>query len=442
MCYHPKHIKVRQKRPSLAFPEQFIELDVPCGRCVQCLKRKQNDYMVRLLRECQNGQKMWFITLTYNNASLPIAKNFYRVDVESGEVERMQCCEVMKRNLRVSLSDSEEELRSEILKQKAGSLARYYRHYICDSNNKPIVIDGYQYYVDLTPSLYREDVKNWIKGCRVQYERNHDKSLPIRYAWCGEYGGNRSRPHYHMILLNVEKDVVSWMLKRWKYGFTYVKEVPMYNSDGTNARQIAAKYIGKYVSKGKFDVDSVVNCDAQRGRLCNSKRFGTYEFKDSEVSYFRAYDLFGKYDINFFTFENGIKLSSSQQDSVVKEVFERMKYPVNYGDKFYSICLPKSLRVYLFYNHCRLYDEKEKKFKKVYRASVLSRKVMDYAQSLASERDERKYKLFLTENGFSEDSKMLAEYDDYKEFVGCDFGEKYEEFEFSFKLCSSQKDGQ
>lgn len=44
---------------------------VPCGKCIECLKTKQNDYMVRIYEEMLRQPKCCFLTLTYSNANVP-----------------------------------------------------------------------------------------------------------------------------------------------------------------------------------------------------------------------------------------------------------------------------------------------------------------------------------------------------------------------------------
>lgn len=49
---------------------------IPCGKCAECLKQKQNDYMVRIYEELMQVNKACFVTLTYSNSNVP----FFEVD--------------------------------------------------------------------------------------------------------------------------------------------------------------------------------------------------------------------------------------------------------------------------------------------------------------------------------------------------------------------------
>lgn len=44
---------------------------VPCGKCIECIKRKRADWSFRLLQETKNSKKSTFLTLTYNDENLP-----------------------------------------------------------------------------------------------------------------------------------------------------------------------------------------------------------------------------------------------------------------------------------------------------------------------------------------------------------------------------------
>lgn len=46
-------------------------MQVPCGKCAECLKTKQNDYMVRIYEELTQSSKAVFLTLTYSNENVP-----------------------------------------------------------------------------------------------------------------------------------------------------------------------------------------------------------------------------------------------------------------------------------------------------------------------------------------------------------------------------------
>lgn len=45
--------------------------DVPCGKCVNCLRTLRNAWTYRLVNQMDNSQNAYFVTLTYNDVYLP-----------------------------------------------------------------------------------------------------------------------------------------------------------------------------------------------------------------------------------------------------------------------------------------------------------------------------------------------------------------------------------
>lgn len=56
-CFHPLNLKDRGV--------------VPCGKCVACLLRRQSDWTIRLTQELRDSTSCYFLTLTYNEESVP-----------------------------------------------------------------------------------------------------------------------------------------------------------------------------------------------------------------------------------------------------------------------------------------------------------------------------------------------------------------------------------
>lgn len=55
-------------------PTDFYSIQVPCGKCPACLKRKQNQWAFRIMNESKNFEdRSYFITLTYMDSHLPIS---------------------------------------------------------------------------------------------------------------------------------------------------------------------------------------------------------------------------------------------------------------------------------------------------------------------------------------------------------------------------------
>lgn len=51
--------------------------DLPCGRCVNCLKKRASNWSIRLLKEAERSCSAFFVTLTYKNEAVPLSGNSY-----------------------------------------------------------------------------------------------------------------------------------------------------------------------------------------------------------------------------------------------------------------------------------------------------------------------------------------------------------------------------
>lgn len=65
MCLYPIHLKGVD-----AFGIDCMQT-VPCGKCVECLKDRQNAWKIRLCEEYKDHLFCYFFTLTYNDSSVP-----------------------------------------------------------------------------------------------------------------------------------------------------------------------------------------------------------------------------------------------------------------------------------------------------------------------------------------------------------------------------------
>lgn len=103
-------------------------------------------------------------------------------------------------------------------------------------------------------NLNKRDVQLFIKRLRKQIKTK------IRYFLCGEYGLQKLRPHYHLIIFGWKPQDLVFFKKEnkedlflsakvadiWKNGFITV---------GTNMNQFALKYLSKYMSKlANYDI--------------------------------------------------------------------------------------------------------------------------------------------------------------------------------------------
>lgn len=405
MCIHPKVINRSNRLAGLTRPAGLVyvpqpngdfftsqyrldrvhgfksdQIIVPCGKCLECVKKRQNDLSTRTAREAAYRGSFFFVTLTYNDESLPVSVRLCQVVKDTGEVLYPYECEQL-----VRLQRREDAQTVELVKDVRGELLRLAPSPSARVVTRPFFEDDeFLYYYEFTPSINRRDLRLWLKRCRVKYKRMFGRPLSeFSYVATGEYGPKTARPHYHICLLGLSEHEVSWMANEWTYGFTNVKKVNAVNPDGSNGFEIAGKYVGKYVTKGKFECDSVKCGIAQKPRLLLSKGVG-FEQKDivgyrrlntsqktwfpvykctlpdSLISYYRCYDLYGKYDINSLVDPStGKRFTDSKLLEMAAEISKRSRITV--GRSEYA--LPHNYLLHLWY----VYDD----IKKCYRASEL-----------------------------------------------------------------------
>lgn len=229
MCLTP--VTVRRQ-----IANHFYMNNVPCGKCLECIKDKQNEYIVRAIEEQRKRGSMVFFTLTYSPEALPVTED-YEIDEESGEI-----------------LDSKE-----------------------------------------VQTLCRKDVMMW-KHTFEKYYKRKGKKLDYGFLICGEYGTRTQRPHYHGMFFGLEQDVVNDIMWRWreKYGFVVFKFIPPLMSD----IEKVARYCSKYICKDE-NWNNLPNDKCEKPRKMTSKFFGMPEPArwKKMVNYYTCQDIV-KYDID------------------------------------------------------------------------------------------------------------------------------------------------
>lgn len=312
------------------------EYDVPCGKCPSCLKRKQQQFAALAVLEASCASSVHFLTLTYNNRTAPIAVSLAASD---------------EKDKYTFLDDSK---RAEILPL----LSRP------DKSLFGATIGDYEYW----PSLRREDVRLWLKRCRVEWKRlGHD--LPkFKYAAFGEYGSNTFRPHYHLEIFNAEDSFMRFACDSWNrdFGFCDLYKIPRINKDGSNGFLRVSLYISKYIAKPKENFPAVRDGLVEDPRRFSSIRFGT---ETIPVSRLKQYYLCK--DLNHLNKTERLLRIASRSKSIP---LEGMHFP-----------LPRRLREQIFYRksyETKFDPEKGKEVTVcVYKRTALSKLVVETARN-------------------------------------------------------------
>ena len=83
MCLYPKKVLNRKYLPNrknggivpAISDENLRFVEIPCGNCMECMKKKSREWTVRLSEELKYNPNAYFITLTFNEESYNMLMN-------------------------------------------------------------------------------------------------------------------------------------------------------------------------------------------------------------------------------------------------------------------------------------------------------------------------------------------------------------------------------
>lgn len=238
---------------------------VPCGRCVECKKAQQNEFVYKCVESAKQYGNVWFITLTYNNDSVPVTFD------EEGEID-----------------EETGEFKDEIL------------------------------------TLKREDVKNWKKRVKKAYEKKYGERLELKYLIVGEYGPRTHRPHYHGMFFGLNDKAAKMLQDDWekKNGFTYFKHIPCLPINGVDHVQRTSRYCAKYCVKlSELEDESVLAGKVEKPRKMTSRGLGVNLKQFANMKrYYLAQDMYE------YCPETAHKdLDKTQLNKIIKEIKKRRR---------------------------------------------------------------------------------------------------------------------
>lgn len=224
---------------------------VPCGKCAECRAKLQSEFAALSCLEAESAGSIGFLTLTYNNDSLPLSESavYLHTDVDSGESFE----EVVHLGFSRGFSLSREEVCGPFIYGLGENSTEFF----------------------LCPSLCRVDVQKCIKRYREDYVRRHNgERCDFRFTFFGEYGERYHRPHYHMLIYGLDSIELDYFCKQWHYGFIDCKFITHFNSDGSDAFSMVSRYVSKYVGKKDALPKFVLDGYAEKPRKQSSIAFG------------------------------------------------------------------------------------------------------------------------------------------------------------------------
>jgi len=140
-----------------------------------------------------------------------------------------------------------------------------------DTNYVPLTKSGYM-------SLNKRHIQLYMKRLRKLSNRK------LKYYVCGEYGGKRSRPHYHMIIFNADADKVEHAWSQYKAGLGYVPFGSIFIGEVNEA---SIGYTLKYMQKpGKIPMHR--NDDRIKEFSLMSKGLGANYITDNMSSWHKS----------------------------------------------------------------------------------------------------------------------------------------------------------
>lgn len=240
MCTNP--ITITRNYPSIG-TRTYI---VPCGKCAECTKKRQAEFSALALHQGLVSGSLYMFTLTYNNDSIPVA-----------------------------ISDS--SLSSETGSLKVIGFERGCSDWLDSVGFMNGLKAGVSPFLTRCCSLHREDLKLVLKHFRaIAHNKGWDLSN-FKYAFFGEYGEERGRPHYHGLVFGLNGEQAETLKLLWvnRFGFAHVGPVPgkQVSIDDIIALSL---YASKYISKGVYTRWLHILPFVEHPRRQSSLNFGSF----------------------------------------------------------------------------------------------------------------------------------------------------------------------
>lgn len=349
MCFEGYYIYNRAKLLD-PFHGGQLYIYVKCGKCTQCLKNKENEYVARALAEFKkakdnNGYSYWD-TLTYNNNNVPKYLGLLCFSPRHVQLFRKSLLANITRFTRpyykkrkkeksILIENKYKSLRKEQLKVLRSQFKNIKNNLAYEEKKKSLDL----YFKEL---IKEEKRKAW-KILKDYYMPFHDHSMVsknlVTYI-VSEFGKDTHRPHYHVMLFCSIPNLSPYMLrhfmeKSWPHGFldrTKTLKKRLITDTGG-----AIQYVSKYLVK-----------DDYFSKILSNKIHRAYSFYGHRI----ASKLWSKDKIrrisNFHRQSRGFGLSLITQQKKEHLYHGFVQIP-DKKHKFKNVKLPQYIERKLFY---------------------------------------------------------------------------------------------
>lgn len=301
---------------------------VGCGSCPACQELKRNSLSNRLALEEHKAKYCSFVTLTYDEAHLPIVDVSRLFSASDGEVVDLQQNHDFNEDFSTPTVVNTEELRNSVNlynKHRAFYKANY-------SVNSNVTYEDNQVAV-----LVNRHLQLFVKRFRKYVSKKYNEK--IRYYAIGEYGTQSLRPHWHILFFysssqlardfeNVQQfgtksrpiQTPVFLRSLWKFGHIDSKQ-----TDGK-----AYFYVSSYVNK-PADFPYVLELLAPQ-RAFHSNYLGEISTKEDIKKSFRERDFEHIGQVNVISW-SGEQYTYSVRRSLIGRLLPRYSFSACEDDR-------------------------------------------------------------------------------------------------------------
>jgi hypothetical protein len=273
---------------------RYFQDVVPCGRCPGCIAARQNDYVLRFYLAGKSAKFIWFVTLTFRDDALPVLCK--PLPVEEWTDYSSDFIQVILRE-----ENSLFEVQDGFIVDNGSSLHEEYLSFLDRNRSKYEYCSPFFTYssfsskylipCSLCGTLDNSTVQRHMKRFRQFYKGK----LRFKYVCAGEYGEQGHRPHYHLIIMDLEPSQIYQFKLLWQDYFgrcTYDQVSRL--SDGDHL-EFVSRYVAKYLVKGSFQEPNVKAGYSRSPRLMSSSNL--VDYSEDFVSWYSGQDLFPYQDL-------------------------------------------------------------------------------------------------------------------------------------------------